>query len=83
VEAEDGQAEDLEQHLRADHRGVGGGVVLRGDLDDVAADDVEALGAVQNGLGLAWVRPPASGVPVPGAESSSLRLFGALRSWGG
>ena len=39
--AEHHQAEDLEQHLRAGLGGVGGGVVLRRDLDHVAADDVE------------------------------------------
>jgi hypothetical protein len=53
VWAEGDEGEDFEQHLRADHRGVGCGVVLRGDLDDVAADDVEALEAVQDRLGLA------------------------------
>ena len=46
--AEHHQAQDLEQHLRAGMRGVGGGIVLRRDLDDVAADDVEALQAAQD-----------------------------------
>jgi hypothetical protein len=54
VWAEGDEREDFEQHLRADHRGVGGGVVLGGYLDDVAADDVEAFEAVQDRLGLAW-----------------------------
>ena len=45
--AEHHQAQDLEQHLRAGMRRVGGRVILRRDLDDVAADDVEALEAAQ------------------------------------
>jgi hypothetical protein len=39
--------------LRADHRGIGGGVVLRSDFNDIAADDLEALETVQDRLGLA------------------------------
>src|SRR6266446_7163968 len=51
--AEDHQGEELEEHLGADHCGVGGRVVLRGDLDDVAADEVDADEAAQDRLRLA------------------------------
>src|SRR5882724_6411027 len=63
--AEDHQREDLEQHLGADHRGVAGRVVLRRDLDHVAADDVDALEAMQDRLGLA--RGETAGLRCPGA----------------
>src|ERR1700730_6212623 len=53
MRAEGHQGEELEQHLRADHRGVGGRVVLRGDLDDIAADEVDAGEAAQDRLRLA------------------------------
>lgn len=34
-------AQDLKQHLSRDVRGVGARIVLRGNLDDIASDDVE------------------------------------------
>ena len=76
VWAEGDEGEDFEQHLRADHRGVGGGVVFRGHLDDVAADDVEALEAVQDRLGLA--RGQAAGLGGAGAGRRIL-VFATLR----
>ena len=51
--AEHHQAQDLEQHLRPGVGGVGRGVVLRRDLDDVAADDIEPLEPAQDRLRLA------------------------------
>ncbi len=42
-------------------------VILRRDLDHVAADDVRAFQAAQDRQRLAGVSPPTSGVPVPGA----------------
>src|SRR5262249_56886390 len=47
------EAEDLEHHGGADERGVAGGVEGRRDLDDVAADEVEALQAADQALRLA------------------------------
>ena len=62
---------DLEQHLRRGLRGIGGGVVLRRDLHDVAADDVEAGAAAQSSMASRVLSPPTSGVPVPGAKAGS------------
>src|SRR5258705_12486420 len=53
MRAEGHQGEQLEQYLRTDHCGVAGRVVLRGDLDDIAADDVDASEAAQDRLRLA------------------------------
>src|SRR5208282_4053685 len=53
MRAEDHQREELEQHLGADHCGVAGRVVLRRYFDDIAADEVDALKAVQDCLRLA------------------------------
>src|SRR5690606_10644024 len=41
------QAQDLEQHLGAGMGSVGGGVVLRRDLDHVATDEINALQPTQ------------------------------------
>ena len=65
MRAEDHQREELEQYLGADHCGVGGRVVLRGDLDDVAANEIEAGEAAQDRLRLA--RREAAGLGCPGA----------------
>ena len=57
--------QDLEQHLRRGLGRVGGGVVLRGHLDDVAADDVEPGAAAHQLHGLA--RAQAAGFRRAGA----------------
>ena len=54
---EDGQREDLEQHLCPDHCGVGGRVVLRGDLDHIAADGSLTLSSLP---AISWNSPRKS-----------------------
>lgn len=47
------QAQDLEKHLRARMSGIGRGIILRGHLDDIAANDVDACQTAEDALHLA------------------------------
>jgi hypothetical protein len=65
------QAEDFEEHLRRDLRGVRRRIILRSDFHNIAPDNVQSGKAPQNPSACADVRPPTSGVPVPGAKAGS------------
>src|SRR5688500_4421160 len=67
--AVDHEAGDLEEHLRSGMRSIGGRIVLRSDLDHIAADDVDALQPAQDRLGLA--RHQAAHLRRAGARSES------------
>lgn len=64
---EDHQAQDLEEHLGAGMGCIGGRVVLRRHLDDVAADEIDAL------------QPADQLQNLPRRQTSDFRRTGARR----
>src|SRR5262249_8532874 len=65
---QDDQREHLEQHLGPYHRGIAGRVVLRRDLDHVAANRVYPAQAMQDPLSLAGREPAHLGCAGAGRE---------------
>lgn len=53
------RGQDFEQHLRTDLGGVGRGVILRGSLDHVVADDVQSGAIGLQDAGVAGSAPEA------------------------
>ena len=51
---------------------VGGGIICRGHFDHITADQIDPLQARKNANISRGVRPPISGVPVPGAKAGSI-----------